>query len=304
MYAFDSVHRIEYSNEKLVPVKQIIKSLSGFDRLIHELPPILNALNPGGTILSAELYVQEVASGSLLEDLIVRFFFQDEDGFNAWIDALRKKTGMENAKVAKVFVGSAISIAVAYGIYCAVRSDQAAPASALSTITGNQNVVINFVADTLQADPVVIRDAVQAAIKDKKALAQGAVDVVKAAKLDNSATITIDGNEQTVITAETVQATPQNYEAPKPDQIVKEYSRALVQIRATDRDNASAGWYCIVPDIVDRRLRLVLDPSVDREQISREISVMASIAVISKYNASSRQYKESEVLIRTWERIK
>lgn len=302
MYSFETVHHIEYTTREAVPVTEIIKSLQGFDKIVQELPNLANALVLEGAVKKVELYVQEISAGSLDQDFILRFFFKDEQGFNEWITTLREKTGMDNPKVASAVIGSLIAAALAYGIYLTLSKD--ASEAATATITGNQNTVIHFVAETLNVSSDALMQVMDTSIRDKKMLAQGAVLAVHPAKADKEATIVIDGNEKTIIEAKTIQAAPERFDPPQPESKVEEYPRALVQIRATDLDSEKQGWRCIVPGLSEHRVKMVVDPTVDRTKLAREISVMASIAVTSKFNPEKKQYQITEVFLRDWEQIK
>ncbi|HYE35497.1 hypothetical protein [Methylocaldum sp.] len=302
MYSFETVHHIEYTTREAVPVTEIIKSLQGFDKVVRELPNLANALVLDGAIVKVELYVQEIATGSLIEDFILRFFFKDEEGFHAWITTLREKTGMENSKVATVVIGGLLTGALVYGVSLALPKD--APEAATATINGNQNNVIHFVAETLNVTPDAFRQIMETSIRDKKMLAQGAVLAVHPAKSDKEATIVVDNNEQTIIEAKTIQAAPERFDPPQPESKVEEFSRAFIQIRATDLDNEKQGWRCIVPGLSESRVKMVLDPTVDRTKLAREVSVMANIAVTSKFNPEKRQYQMTEVFLRDWEPVK
>lgn len=77
---------------------------------------------------------------------------------------------------------------------------------------------------------------------------------------------------------------------------VRDYSDVDIQIRALDLDNPSKGWAAVVPDIIERRVKLVLDPNVSAELLSGRLSFRGDITVIS--TLKNNEYKPTEILLR------
>lgn len=300
-YVYESRHHFEYKTREPVPVKEIIKSLQGFERIVAELPHVINALTHDNAILGAELYVERIETGSLLEDLIVRLFFGSEEEFHEWIARLRQYLKMDNPTVQKLFIGASVSALILYGVSSALPKDTPEPRA--GAISGNQGVVIQFIGDHLNLDAEAVQQTIEQAVKDKKSLARGAVEVVQAGKSDREADLSIDGEDRITIKAAAIQAAPRQYVPPEPDRKVEEYENARVELRALDRDSDTTGWSCIVPGIADARIKLILDPAIDREALGREQAVMANIAVTSRYDTGKKRYVLHEVFLRHWTQI-
>lgn len=299
MYYFDSEHVVKYSNKEFVPIKDVVKSLLALEKVMEETPFIINGLMESEDILKLQVFISSVESGSLIEKFLLRLVFKDEDGFNKWVDKLRKMSGMSDGKIIiPALIGGVITAATLYGINNSLPKDSAA--SLTNTVSGNNNVVINFVSDQIKMEPKDVEKIIASSVKNQKALAKNAVDAVQAAKLDEDADITIDGNNQIRITPSTIAAAPKKYEPPVPDKKIEEFSSILVEIRATDRDSHNSGWRVVVPSLSESRVKLAVDPGIDINDLSKHGAVLADITITSKYDKSKKQYKISEVFLRDW----
>lgn len=63
-FTFTTRHQVYYSTREAVPVADIVDALLGLDRLVKMTPKALSALT-GVEILKAEVFVEEIESGSL-----------------------------------------------------------------------------------------------------------------------------------------------------------------------------------------------------------------------------------------------
>ena len=229
----------------------------------------------------------------------MRYFFKDEEGFNRWVDTLRKVTGMADGKIIiPALIGSVITAVTLCGVVLALPSDASEQAS--SSISGNNNVVINFVADTLKMDSETVQSVIGNSVRNQKKLAENAVKLVRPGKLDDQAQIILDGNDQLSITPETIKFSPEAYEPPKPAEKIEKYERTLVQIRRADRDNHT-GWFVVVPGLAEYRVKMQVDESVDLAGLALKEQVYASLDITYKYIKSKKMYKATEVYLNSWE---
>lgn len=301
-FVYESDHEIKYTNHDIIPIREVIKSLLAFEKLIGETPFVLNALTGFDGIERVEVYISTLQSGSLLEKFVVKYFFKDEAGFDAWIQKIREKTGMEDGKlIVPTLIGGSIAAVTLLGLQWASQPN----IDSSSTINGNNNVVIQYVAQNLNMTPDQVKTTIENAIKDKKSVATNAVKAVQPAKLDASAKIEIDGENQLEITTPTIAATPEAYEPPVPQTKTESYVRTLIQIRQVNLDDLAAGWRVVIPGISDKRLPLVVSDGIDAKALMRSGGVIqASIDVIKKYDSRKKDYVISEVFLKEWEAVK
>lgn len=94
-----------------------------------------------------------------------------------------------------------------------------------------------------------------------------------------------------------VSEAPYEYTAPTPDKKTTSYSSVKVIVFASDQDNHEKGWAGIAPDIVDKRVKIVLSDGVEPEQLHGNKSFMADIEVTSQYNKTKKSFEPKEILI-------
>ncbi len=299
-FFFEDSHELRYTNKGCVPIRGIIESLEALEGIVHETPFVLNGLTQSDAIIRVEIDIKNIAAGSLIEQFVVRYFFKDEEGFNNWIQQVRKKTGMDDGKIViPALIGSAITAVVMFGIVKAMPAGT--PDQATNTVSGNNNVVVNFVGQTLNMDAATVEEIITRSVRNQKKLAENAVKLVKPGKLDSNAEIIMDQNNQLSISSATIKAAPGVYEPPKPAEKIDKYERAMVQIRGSDRDRYKKGWSVILPQIVDHRVRLLLDESIDLNKLASRDKVYANIDVTFKFDKKQNDYKVVEVYMNSWD---
>jgi hypothetical protein len=275
-FIFQATHRLYYSTERPVPIGDIAKSLLALEKLILSSEALFEGLT-AVDIDKIEVLVSKIESGSLAEDVLIKFFFKDQAGLDAFIAKLREKT-LENGLMGKsVLVASVLAILVGTGaLYAAMQSKS----GNTSTITANNNVIINIGAGEVGMTPEAFKSVVDAAIKDRQALAENTVQLFKPARADKNAAITFDNNEQVKFSPEVIAATPTTSKAAAQDH-AKDYSDVDLQIRATDLDSQKRGWAGVVPALFERRIPLKLAENVNPSDLN-QFQVRADITVFYK----------------------
>lgn len=225
-----------------------------------------------------EVLIRKLESGSLLEDIGIKFFFKDQAGLDAFVAKVRSNT-LENGMVGKSIIVSAVLAAVVgTGAYYASTSQ--AKGSGQTTITANNNVIINIGAGESGMTPEAFKAVIETAIKDKKALAENSVAFFKPARADRNASITFDDNDAVRFSPEVIAATPRAVKMERPE-YTKDYSDVDLQVRATDLDHNKTGWAGVIPDLIDRRIPLKLAENVKPSDLNR-FQVRADVTVFFK----------------------
>lgn len=222
------------------------------------------------------MYVKEISSGSLWEDVIVKLFFEDQAKLDAFLAKIRAHMG-DHPVTRNVLLGSIVAMIVGYGIYSAGKA-MGAGAEAMRAISVNNNTIINIGAAEAGMKPEALEKIVIAAITDKKANAKDAVELVKPAKRDDEAGITFNGNDSLVIPVNVVRATPSNLTM---DALPSEqsYPDVDLHIRATNLDSHKSGWAGLIPGLVNRRVKLALADGLDAKRIVGKFSLRADVVV-------------------------
>ncbi|MBN8283398.1 hypothetical protein [Zoogloea sp.] len=271
-FVFSTTHQVYYSNREPVPIREIVDSLLGLEQVIRMSPRVLHGLT-GVEIDRVEIFVEHLETGSLMETVLIKLFFKSEDDLNAFLDKVRGK--LEKPMARNILIGSVLTALVGYGAYLAATAQKGA---ATTTITANNNVIINLGAGQVDLTPEAFKAIVEAAVVDKKALANSAVKVLKPARLDSQASITFDESSGLVFPPDVVKATPKTVEI-EVQQKVEHMLDVDLEIRATNLDSARSGWAALLPGKIDRRIKLELADGVSPIDVAGKLKVRADISI-------------------------
>ena len=276
-----------YSTKKPVTVKEIIESLQGLEFVVKQTRGTLQKLTDC-KIDNVQLYVDELKSGSLIEDVIVRVFFGSEEEKNKFCEKIHEKIGdgkMRNTIITAVLVGI-----IGYGIYLAIK-----PSDPNYVINANNNVIIN-IDDSPKITNEKLTEIIRDSITNQKSLAQNTIKVLSPARADESSSIQI--GDMATIPASTIMKTPTELNL-QPLTDVVDYNDVPVIIRAMDLDKSNKGWGGIIVDKVDQRTKITFDPNIDINILAGRSSFMADVTVIKTLTNKDNEYKPTEIFIRS-----
>jgi len=281
-----------YSTERPVSVKEIIKSLQGWEAIVKQSRDVFAKITDID-VDAVEVEVELLRTGSLYEDIVIKLLFGSQEKMDEFVAKCHAKVG--DGVLRNTLVFAVVSGLVGYGLYLA--------SAAMSPDTkphfeANNNVIINIGAGEANLSPEGLKSIIESSVQNKKALAEGAIKVLAPARDDENASLTIGNGKQTVvIPQETIKQAPTSV-AMDPLTQVKNYSDVDVQIRALDLDNPAKGWAAVVPGIIDRRVKLVLDPSLSPDKISGKMNFRADITVTLTLSKKDNEYHPSEIMLR------
>lgn len=276
-----TVHQqIYYSNKELVPIKDVAESLLALEAIIRQSPDVLEAMFPGTKIQSVEVYINELKSDSIWEDVVVKFIFGNQKKFDEFIASVRERIGMDNIMNNPQLLSSIILVMILSGGAYYLGKDKSATPEQKATIEANNNTIIQIGAGMVDLSAEDFKAIIDSAIKDKEKLAKNAIKVVNPAKRDPEASITFNDNKELRIQNESVKAMPRFVQEPEDEEYIEDYNNIDLEIRAIDLDSTKRGWAVVVPDLHKRRVRLQLDPTVSPEDLLDKRKVNANVTVI------------------------
>ena len=276
-----TVHQqIYYSNKALVPIKDVAESLLALEAIIRQSPDVLEAMFPGTKIQSVEVYINELKSDSIWEDIVVKFIFGNQQKLDEFIANVRERIGMDNIMNSPQLLSSIILVMILSGGAYYLGKDKSATPEQKATIEANNNTIIQIGAGIIGLSSEDFKAIIDSAIKDKDKLAKNAIKVVNPAKRDPEASITFNDNEELRIQNESVKAMPRFVQEPEDEEYVEDHINIELEIRAIDLDSTKRGWAVVVPDLHKKRVRLQLDPTVNSEDLLDKRKVNANITVI------------------------
>ena len=283
--------KIYYSNRDLVPIREIAESLIALEGIVHQSPAVLEALFPGTTIYKVEVFLQELSSDSIYEDIVVKFVFGSQEKLDAFINNMRERMGMDRIQNNnQIFAAIILAMALGGGAWLLSRDKSTDPGRQV-TIHANNNVIINVGAEMLDMDVEQFRQIIESTVGDKGRLARDSAKFVKPAKRDRDATITFSDRKELRINADTVQAMPVDTGRSDPVQAIEDYTDVDITIRAIDLDSHKRGWAAVVPVVGERRIRMQLDPAVDPAVLLSNPNLRGDVTVIFEIVGDQRQAK-------------
>lgn len=289
--------QIYYSNHEWVPAKEIGEALLALESTIQRSVPVLEALIPGTRIFSVEMFVNELQSGSIYEDLIVKFVFGSQEELDAHIKRARQKIGMDKL-MSNPNIYSAIIIAILLGALAyQLGKDKAGTPEQKATIQANHNTIINIGAGMVDMKAEDFRALIEGAVQDKAEVAQNAVAVIKPAKRDSQATIMFNGSDELGFSRDVVHAAPSYLKKNEPEEMIQDFNDMELEIRATDLDSGRKGWAVALPKYDDIRVRLQIDPIVGLDKLVHKRRIRGDVSIVFKTGKSGQQ-KPSLVFLR------
>lgn len=219
-----TVHQqIYYSNKELVPIKDVAESLLALEAIIRQSPDVLEAMFPGTKIQSVEVYINELKSDSIWEDVVVKFIFGNQQKFDEFIANVRERIGMDNIMNNPQLLSSIILVMILSGGAYYLGKDKSATPEQKATIEANNNTIIQIGAGMVELSSEDFKAIIDSAIKDKEKLAKNAIKVVNPAKRDPEASITFNDNEELRIQNESVKAMPRFVQEPEDEEYIEDY---------------------------------------------------------------------------------
>ncbi len=294
-FSIDSTHSVFYNTSVLPTPDDVINSLAGIDKIAVRVPVILRELFPGGPV-TVEVYVNNIAAGSLIDDFKFRFLFKDEAAFKAWAKKVRQKTGIEFMTVNYPVVSFVIICAVLFGAqYAATRMlGREGGGNSISGISDNAAAIINNGTLNMNISPAELKNAIEKGAGNMLNMSSNVCKMIAPAKRTDStnATIIIDSNESLKITTATISETPIHVDRSviKPEMIF--LADTEIVIRSLDLDNISKGWSVVVPGHFDKRIPMEVAPGVDMSKIPAGRRIKADIELYyTLTDEGDRKYK-------------
>lgn len=291
-FVLTSMHEVYFNNDGGVPIDVMAESLLALDRIIRMSPRVLTALTDVA-IRDIEVFVEELHSGSLKEHILVRLFFENEAELDKFLQKVREhlgKPGMTRSATISLVLLTLVGMGAWYAAKATNSPTQ-------TTIEANNNVIIAIGADQAKLEPETLRAIIEAAIPDKKELADSAVKFFKPARPDGKAGISMDGIGDITFPPEVIAATPQKLEIPKQEK-TELLPDVDLHVRATNLDSRNTGWAALIPGKVDKRIKLKLDPSVEIEHVAGKYTLRANVALVYRFDNQTNRMVPDYILLR------
>lgn len=257
---------------------------------------MLEELFPNTHIYDVKVFVASIESGSLLEEIVIKFVFGSQQEFDAFIKSIREKCHMDILKDNKVLFSTIIiALVLAGGLY-AIKKSGGDPEKVMQ-IEANNNTIINLGAGMVELSPEAFRAIIETAIKKDTTLAKDAIHVIRPAKKNAAAEIIFDGNDSTKITNSTVSSVPTYlYQEDEAAEHFEDLTDAVLEVRAMDLDRKRLGWAAVVPSASKDRARLQIDAVIDLETLKGKTRLKGDVTLVWFINADGSRTLKRVIL--------
>lgn len=169
--------RFFYSNHDPLPIEDVADSLLAMKALIEAVPEVFIGLFPSVSIQGLSIYVNEIKTGSLLEDLVVRFVWGNQSKLESDVDRARSFLKVESLLQNKLLLSCIVlALILRGGIY--LLEKQNAPESQRAILQGNQNNVVIIGSKLAEGEPSVLQGIIDSVISKNPSLAVMSLGVV------------------------------------------------------------------------------------------------------------------------------
>lgn len=278
-----------YSNKQHLSVEDVADSLLALKSFIKATPEVLERICPGLQIQRVDVFVNEIKSGSLLEHLVVKFIWGNQESLDRHVAELRNDFKVDSILANKTLVGAIIgALVLGGGIY--VVNKIGAKEEQTQTLQSVQNVFIVNGANLSGVDEQKFRGAVQEVLRNNEHLQKDAVRFVKPAKRDGEASIVFNNDPVSIIDNKTVRAMPSAAPEGLREEEMDDFTDIEIEIRATDLDSNKRGWGAVVPSVAPRRVRMHLDPEIKVHDLLGKQSIRGDITVMYRCDDKGVRY--------------
>lgn len=277
----DTEYSIFYSNNKFIPINEVISSLRALESNIHYTSKFIEKAYPNYKVINSEIFIENLKSGSLDVKLIIRKSLHViEKGSKTATQLLPSKETVKD-----IIKQSTIALII--------EGTKLATATATTPITVN-NITVNNINTTVQSPYLSEKDYQDVLTKiPQKTLAENAINITKPAKLEEKAEIKFDYKNKNEVTFDrsVLDTIPATYTPPTQDEKEKFHQDIVLSIYASDKDRRETGWAGSIHSLNHKRVSLKLNDSVKPDQLHGMTEVIASVIVHEKFNRQKKAYE-------------
>lgn len=256
---------IYYSNHKEIQLSQVAESLLALERIIYRTPSALEKLFPDTQIEKVYVYINKLETGSLYEDIVVKFFFGSQENMDKFILKSREVCGMETLDKKPILKFVIFSTILFGGVYAASYFGSSKESK---TIIENQyNYAIKLGSEWSGTTENQFKTIIESSVSSKSSLAKDTTKFIRPAKSDKNSFIYFDAEKEVFIPPEVIRAVPSSIQEDITDEYLKDFKNVEISIRAIDLDSFKRGWAVVIESISDKRISLQLDNDIDPESL-------------------------------------
>lgn len=283
---FFTSYRVRFTVSDPVPVSIVIESLRAHERLLKKSSKFLESVYDGLHITATNVYVEEIVDGSWVVDFLVKYVIGEENADEArrlWENIVGDNERMRTAVA--VAAGSLLTAGM-LGAYQAYMPD----APSIPAIEAHNSVVINAAGDVnIPAERV---EEFIEQNRNNKQVAKDTLAALKPASVTPGSMMEVQGVAVDLsLSSEAIEALPEDMSFIPPNEQDDVYSDVSIYISASDEDSGKRGWAGTISNVVDTRIKFVLDDDIDPRDLHGRRRIQADIIVHKVYDASTNEYR-------------
>jgi hypothetical protein len=274
---------IYYSNKGHLPIEDVAASLLALKAILEVTPDVLERIAPGLNIQKVHIHLSEIRTGSLWEDVVVKFIWGSQEKLTEHMAELRENCHMEQIMENKKLLGCIVlALILGGGLYLLTKNKASDEQKA--SIQANQNIIINIGSEMAGLSAEQFKAIIDGAIARNDQVPKEAVKIVRPAKREDGASITMNGEPSTAIDSKAIRSMPSATPDDESVEIVEDFPHVEIQIRAIDLDSTKRGWAAVIPSVNNRRAKMHLDPHIKVSDLLGKTSVTGDVTVIFKHD--------------------
>lgn len=265
-------HDIAYETGASVPLSDIARSLISVESASRYLPGIIEEIFPGVKVEALDVRLKSAASGSLFENFLLHLAISSQDHLENYLARLGTSHGITTLERHPKIVSRILTGIILAGAGYAIGLTTDNPEYG-TRVNIQQQYIFVTTGEIANVSPESIRDAIGNATKntrDRVHLAKKSVDFFAPAKSGGS-TSAVKAGGDIIINPETIADIPSapQMETVEDEVTQKRFANISIDIRVIDRDQLDHGWKAVIPEISERRVRLIASPSIDLADLTR-----------------------------------
>jgi hypothetical protein len=280
-----------------VPIGTLAASLVAFEKVVRQSRPLFEKLY-SAEIADIRVFVNEIEAGSLFDDFLIKFVFKDDEGYTAFVQALRRKTGVDAMTERYPTIGPILTTVLLLGGLAAVSRGCGSGGDGINiNLRNSYGNVITIAAADHQMPVEEMQGLINTSITNRYLLATNAAKIFLPAKREGAdASIKMDDRMDLVISPGSVKEVPAIVPKAQAQETQEVHTDVAIQIRALDLDNRKKGWGVVIPSVSNARIPMELDPQVNTADLLGRNLVQADIEVFYRIDAEGEEHAKSAFL--------
>lgn len=293
-YTFSLRENIKFETDQPLTVPELIKNLQALEQIVKQSSKAFSTLT-NSEIISVELLIEEIEHGSLLEEIILKFTFKNQENLDAFIETSRNWIIENQMTALSVGLGGIVLVSlIAFGLS---RLRKNTTPEGRNIIINNYGTIIKNGAGTLNISEDNFRQIIEKSPENKEKLIKNTQKLAQITKNSDNGSIIFGNPNSDVpfeIPPEVIHHIPKDSDPEIREDKTAKFSDITLQIRSLDRDKYT-GWLGYIEGAFTQRLPIEIPPNIDLNILSRQEAVKADVTLF--YNQIGDKIERKKITL-------